>query len=58
MSELIFYDILAQGALMRQELKIIGAVHVFTQVLQSNVSDGLNALNMFEPVMKNYMLQV
>lgn len=55
MAELIFHYMLAQGALGRQEFERMGAIHAFTQVLRINVSEGLNPLSMFKPVMKNYM---
>lgn len=58
MAESGFHCMLAQGALMRQEHKITGAIHAFTQVLGSNASRVLNPLSMFKPVMKNYVLQV
>lgn len=58
MAELTFHYMLVQGALRRQESKIMGAIHAFAQVMRSNVSGGLNLPSMFKPVMKNYMLQV
>lgn len=58
MAESGFHCMLAQGAVMRREHKITGAIHAFTQVLGSKVSRGLSPLSMFKPVMKNYVLQV
>lgn len=38
MAEIVFDYMLAQGALMRQELKVTRAICAFTQVLGNNMS--------------------